>query len=561
MGSALRLAMCAALGALCAVGPVSAQVTRTQIGTSLDANYEVGSGGANTRVVSQPISDSQLYVTGQVSGLGSFRGPVGYYAPDELNLRVPSAGLNTFRRQSVNVQEVLSGSTYITVPYYDRSNTAFHLRRIISGQTVPGSDVPLVSAVAPVRTRDLAEQARKEYGPIGTVPAGRLLSSPVSQVGALDPRRAGISPPRTVKAGVVAGQSRGAMVPRGADSLFGIAHHQKQQELAEELYKLAQKESGLAAPIDARVEGRIDGEATGTEERVDPVDGETQEDGALPEGQSPRETAPDGRVLPARGQDVYLDLLRDLAQRRPSRAQEPTSPGPFEKIAEVVKPVELPERPADEALEGEQTEGGDEWGIDTEPTTERPARQPVILYSLAGQSKDLFNIQMTRAQKSLLDGKYYAAGDEYRLAIIINPDNPLAHIGLGLSMFCAGEPLSAGVHMTRAMRMFPPLMETHVDVPGMLGEINYANRFQQQLSRVSERLAASAEAGPTGTRLKDDALLAFISTYLHHCINDTRGAQVAAKRLASLAPNSPDQQLYEAVAKFILTGKRPREQK
>ena len=562
MNRALETGICAVLGACLAAGPVGAQVTRVRGGHALDANYEVGSGGTNAPVVSRPTTASQLYITGQVSGLGSFQGPVGYYAPNELYMNVPSAGQKVFRRQSVSLQEVLSGPTYITVPYHDRSDTAFHLRRIISGQTVPGSDVPLVSAISPVRTRDLAEQARKEYGPIGTVPAGGALSSQVSQVGALDPRRTAPSPPRTARPGIGTARPTGVMIPRPADSVFGIAHSQKQQELAEELYELAQKESGLVAPIDARVENRIDAEASGTKERAKPVDDATQEDGVPDKPQEIRPATPTGRVLPARGQDVYLDLLRDLTREQPSRPGKQASPGPFEKIAEIAKPVELPEGSAERAPEDEEAEAQDEWAkIGTEPTAAQLPRKPVVLYCLAGKSKDLFNIQMTRAQKSLLDGKYYAAGDEYRLAIIINPENPLAQIGLGLSLFCAGEPLSAGMHMTRAMRIFPPLMETHVDVPAMLGELGYTNRFQPQLSRVTERLAASAGAGQSGGSHKDEALLAFISTYLHYCINDSQGARSAAKRLESLAPHCPDRQLYQALAKFILTGKRPRQQK
>ena len=67
-------------------------------------------------------------MTGQVTGLGRFRGNVGYLAPDELHMRMGTAALSDFRRASVGLSDVLLGVPYQAAPYYDRSSTALSAR-------------------------------------------------------------------------------------------------------------------------------------------------------------------------------------------------------------------------------------------------------------------------------------------------------------------------------------------------------------------------------------------------------------------------------------------------
>ena len=95
--------------------PAGGQVRRSQEGSELDANYRVGSGGRNIPITPQRI-DSQLYVNGQVSGLGSFQGRVGYFPADELRLNLPSAQLGDFRRQSVGLSDIVRGNPFAPSP-------------------------------------------------------------------------------------------------------------------------------------------------------------------------------------------------------------------------------------------------------------------------------------------------------------------------------------------------------------------------------------------------------------------------------------------------------------
>lgn len=114
---------------------------RIQSGQALDANPMLGSGGFNTPVSGYNGLNSQLYITGQVSGLAAFRGTVNYFAPNQINLNLPSDELSRFRQQSVGVSDVLTGTPYATTPYYDRARTTALLPNITAGQTIPGTNV------------------------------------------------------------------------------------------------------------------------------------------------------------------------------------------------------------------------------------------------------------------------------------------------------------------------------------------------------------------------------------------------------------------------------------
>ena len=101
------------VGASCTV--CHAQDARLQQGDALDSSPLVGSGGRNTastggllRDKGQGI-DSQLYVTGRVTGLGAFRGGLPYTPKGAFRLTLPSASLSDFNRRSVGLEDVLKG--------------------------------------------------------------------------------------------------------------------------------------------------------------------------------------------------------------------------------------------------------------------------------------------------------------------------------------------------------------------------------------------------------------------------------------------------------------------
>ncbi len=135
MGGRLRqlAAVMVATGMVSAAG---GQVAQRNVGQALDANPQIGSGGFNTVTGGADGVNSQLFVTGQVTGLRSFRGNIGYFAPDQLQMNVPSAGLSDFNRRSAGVGIIVGGG-YVASPYYDRSATVFGVRGITGGYTAP----------------------------------------------------------------------------------------------------------------------------------------------------------------------------------------------------------------------------------------------------------------------------------------------------------------------------------------------------------------------------------------------------------------------------------------
>ena len=94
------------------------------------------------------------------------------------------------------------------------------------------------------------------------------------------------------------------------------------------------------------------------------------------------------------------------------------------------------------------------------------------------------------------------------------------------------------------MELFPPMMETRVDVAAIMD----ASALERKLLIVDKRLDAAVN--------KVEPLLAFLSAYMHCNANEMEDANRYARRLRAAAADDP---LYVAYAEFVLTGKRPTE--
>jgi tetratricopeptide (TPR) repeat protein len=166
----------------------------------------------------------------------------------------------------------------------------------------------------------------------------------------------------------------------------------------------------------------------------------------------------------------------------------------------------------------------------------------VLLHSLAGAGKDSFNLFMTAAQAKMKEGKFYAAARDYDSALIINSANPLALEGQGMAKFAAGEPYSAAFAFSRAIQVFPPLMETRLDVAKLIDD----KTFQTRLAALDQRLSIAPD--------RDEPLLLMLATFLHQNAGQTE----KAKAYAQLLKDSPKStKLMQAYTTYVLTGKRP----
>jgi len=514
-----------AFAIMAAVATATAQPVRTQSRGLLDADLRVGIGRNPRRSGERPF-DSQLYITGQVTGLSGFGGRSPYYAADQLRLDLPSAGLGTFRQQSVGLQEVLTGSTHTASPYYERTSTAFGLRGIQAGLTSPGSDTPRVSTPAGELVRRLyPELVRTPSSTTGAPGARRLVVDPLPRL-SIDP------PARSYATRFDYSSS--------LSGVFGLRNQRDMQKLARQLYMFdrapkAEKDDQPrvrdmrdedSVRIDLlekpREPGREDElpdairrhEEFPTEKEPTPV----VEDETTTESQGQEQAS-----LIEPGQDAYSDLLVTLYRQR-----------------------QAANRQALERAAAKAGEAGRRVMILTPPVEAAPERlvemvkgSEVVVRGLAGAGKDRFNQQMSVAADNLKQGKFYRAVADYRLAAVIDSANPLALVGMAIARFGAGEPMSAALQFRRAIKILPALMETRLDLPGMMSE----QVLQERLDELDARLAE--EGTP-------DASLLFLSALVHQNLQQTDKARVSAEKLKALGEDAPIPNSY---AEYVLTGK------
>jgi len=529
--------------------PVAGQVAPLQGGRELDADYRIGGRGINTPVPSSwsPTS-SQLYVNGQVTGLGRFRGGVGYYAANSLRLDVPSARLSRFQQQSVGLQDAVGGRSYVASPFYSRTSTVVSAAGIAAGRALPGSNIPRTSSTAAFVPDKLFIDATRRYQPLG--PIARPVMSTIDRVTRL---------PGPIEAGGGLGGAmwRDATWSRysrpGTTGMFGgpqVGERSIFDVRRDKVSLLA--EGGLP-----RVPRALDGAGAGTLPDKRPAatavptspaplpgkagsqaprpggglgaplaGGAGQKPGGVADPRARLDPARKGQVSrryrPARNQDVFTDVLVGLHEKWSS-------------------PVLGGRRRGGAAGKSALAAGQGATNY-----VQLTGDRRMVVRALAGDGADSLNRRMAAARGKLRGGQYYRAAAHYERAAVIGALNPLPRIGAGLSLFCAGEPLRAAGQIRRAVQDFPPIMETQLDVRGIVG----GDVFGRRIERLDRRLA--------GTPGDNQGELTFLAAFLHFNAGDGFPARIYAGKLKRLAG---DDTFLRAYAEYVLTGKRPLRQK
>ena len=462
------------------------QDTRVQSGNVLDANPQVGSGGVNPSA--QPYSpiNSQLYVTGQVTGLAGFRGDVGYFGTDQLHLTLPGASVRAFEQRSVGAYQAVHGApTYRTQGYLDRAQTVLSVRGISSGATATGTNIPLHSTLSTSVANELYGTVTRPYRTLYETPG--VTSTAMPSIG-----RETLAPV-WVRSSADQTPDRYAGVDRpGATALFGLPWLDEREQLVQELRQRAQADEleDEDVRIGERMDTRIDTEGFS----LDPLPvtgGEDEETISL-------------RGLPRPGDDAFHDLLMALRHQQIAAA------------GEDAEPVEAEDGQTDDLI---------------------------AISFLGGEHRDYFNEFMTEGDELLRAGQYYDAADKYRGAITINPQNPMARLGAALALFGAGESYSAAMYLRSAMRLFPPLIETRLDIAAMMDVNTFDDRLDEFKRQIRERPELPERPGPL-----------LLATYLHNSIGQRVEARRYALRLRAVAHGD---EIYQAYAQFVLTGQRP----
>jgi tetratricopeptide (TPR) repeat protein len=492
---------------------IFAQVAQQNAGQSLDANYQIGSGGYNTVNGGQAGVNSQLYINQQVTGLAAFRGQVPMEATNQLRVAVPSAAMGDFVRTSVGVPQALTNTAYSTTAYYNPSRTVFNVPAIMSGLASPGSNSAM-GQLGPAAVQRIYSEVTQAYQPI--LPPTQL-TGPTALY---------------TPTGVMATPT-GIVSRPGAIALFGVPQYVQGTELALEVRRFLQ---GGREKVPAALPGE-DGLKIGGQETLGGTD--TRELAGSTRG---------GKLgAPLANQDAYLDLL--LTLQKQIQAQEskvaPVSPG---EVPEETTPNHGVKQPGNEP--GQTTPGTVVPGTEnpypggSKPLVERD-KSGIVIHGLAGLSPDTFNMYMNRAKTLMKEGKYYDASQEYELAAIVDRTNPMAPLGACMAIFTAGEPYSAAIHLRKAMSLLPPLMETRLDIGSMVKQ----DDFEAMVGTLDHRIAN--EPG------RIDPLLVYVSAFMHQNMGQTAQARAAAKMLRDT--NTKDT-IFLAYANFVLTGQRPTSQ-
>ena len=507
-----------AVAVLMATSSVAAQVVRLQTGQALDANYRAGSGGYNPMSQSGGFR-SQLYVTGQVTGLGAFRGRTGYRSADQLGMNLPSGRFDTFRGQSVGLAQALGGGAHQPGAYYGRTATAFGAGAILAGRTIGGTGIPLPAGSTSQAARKLYVDATKNY-------SGLMALRPYA-LRVADAQRQPAPGLRMPSGETVAGAPGlpPGLIRQGPPAI-GLLRGSDRLALANELYKLARvdalRDHAVKAEVDASVGKSADEKSMEADKPpLPPLPQRAREAGQGPEPAAGEESIerdfqpPSVLGLPAPNHDVFLDLLRRLRDD----SQESRRPVRNGKGGRV----------------GQRALGNKRLVEATGPNR-------IVVHGLAGYGKDQFNVYMGRARDLMRDGKYYAAAHQYGYAAILNPGNPLAQIGQCLAHFGAGEALTAAFHLRQGFQLFPPIMKTEVAVPGIIGTAVFERRLKVFTRHLGE------EQGP----IRKELLL--LAAFLHHAADHKAEAQKAARKLKEAAG---DDKLLVAYADYVCTGKLP----
>ena len=95
------------------------------------------------------------------------------------------------------------------------------------------------------------------------------------------------------------------------------------------------------------------------------------------------------------------------------------------------------------------------------------------------------------------------------------------------------------------MALFPPIMETRLDIPAMMDAATFDARLDQFKRQMVEDPNTPERPGPL-----------LLAAYLHNSVEQYAEARSYAFRLRAVAGND---EIYQAYARFVLSGKRPGE--
>lgn len=530
------------------VSQTSAQ-RQVQTGRVLDANPLVGSGGYNN-VPRNYASNSNMYDITRSRGLSGFQGNAPTIS-NQLSVGATTSGVSTFRQQSVSLQDVTSnrGSLYRPQAYIynDPLRTSLNVRDVVQSAEENRIPTPGASQALPAAglANELFVDATAKYEPIMANTPRPETTGPIT----------GLTPMayQQRQQNIMQAVESQRLARRGGEDLFGVLRVQDRAELARQLRDLSETDESeeQADTGDVSLRARVDGEID-TAVRPEPPapldspvpnisdslaqrpgeEGSRLADPRLPQMPRPGQQAilPSRDALPQANRDAFVDLLMALRNRKEMIRQQ--------RIAEAE------DRRSEPPMDAEDEDSDMPPAHTSMPRNSRlvnfNASRQIVIRDLAGQADNAFNRYMQRAKTALSAGRFYQAKRQYELAMISRPGNPLAHLGLSLSTFAAGEWFTSAENLDAALSLFPPLMETEVQIQSMLPP----QAVDRSLGDL-EQWIQDAGGSPK---------LHLLAAFMYHNAGQQKDAQRHARAIRE-AKFSGD--IAKTYAEYILTGQIP----
>ena len=524
------------------VADASGQMQVGSQGRALDASSLAGSGGYNTQVPSSYMKNTHISSLTESRGLSRFHGNVPTLS-SSLRVGVNTSGVDRFIRQSVGVSTLKSPQKL-----YDPKDTYYIdplVATLRTGQILQAEargEVPLPGRPNQPSSRMVDKMyvnAMSDYTPI--MPQKNRLAVSGQALTMQETRKS----PSLMSYGrpdsdLAKKAELDHIIQRGGDSLYGVMHSDDRRDIAKEIRDFDEDMPAYnqpKRPLDALQEQILEGESQPGE----PIKGR----GKLDQKPDTAQEGLEGRrivasqtsrwhSLPGENQDSYLELLVALrGRRRAEQRQEATA---LEDQSGKDKPMPDSSIPTPPSPAAARKQPGYKKNIELTKDNQ------IIIHKLTGKPVDVFSQYMTKAKESLGKGLYYQASRQYDLAAIAKSQNPMPYIGGCLAYFGAGEWESSARKLAAALNLFPPLVETRIDLPQFLSNDDLKANF------------AELENWIQHTNKKP--MLVLLATYIAHNLGDKTKATKYATMLKN-QKNAPA--VFHALADYVLTGKRPAE--
>jgi len=507
-------------------GPVLAQYALGD-GSGLDNNLNPRSHGRNDRYTANtPGQYQNALITGNVQGLGNFRGDVGYRAAGEFRDNLGSNDLFNYYQRSTGAGAASASSVDRYRAGYAASGYDFGSGGGGGGasDSIYGADSRIVYRAG---TGSSIGQATRQSSYSGNYTAGSAQTFDAQSVsreygiGQLDRPVFGESSfyrPSNLASGqdamgrnftVTASPLTGISVRRpGSENLYQRSDYGYDAETSRELDGVAPLDVEADEPNDAsrldqrlsfglsdqaRMTARRDFTrrlhyrlgADGTVESLEDT-ARARTDGQAPGGSQLDESLDTllGSATAKPGDDVYFDLLRrvrgqDYTKTQANR-QVPVTPQdeqPDTQPKEHPTGVQVEEYVAEpnDAAEAEEPRSAMEQVMQRLDYDIEPMR------SLSGTRKTLFNEMMADAEKYMREGRFFDAESAYDRALSLRKNYPLALVGKAHAQMGAGLYRSADRTLRSLFLRHPELISARYTQP-LLPDAERLDAIKRQLA-------------------------------------------------------------------------------